>query len=73
MAEIRTDLGTEFNNETVSELFEALGIAHKMSTPYRHETIGKAERNHRSLNEYLRAYLNDRSKIKLAPSYTATT
>jgi hypothetical protein len=29
------------------------------STPYRPQTVGTVERNHRVLNEYLRMYIND--------------
>ena len=59
LKEIRTDLGTEFANNVVKELCNLLNISHKTSTPYRHETVGTVERNHRTLNEYLRAYIND--------------
>lgn len=59
MIQIRTDLGTEYKNETVMELFKLLGIDHKFSTAYHHQTLGTIERNHRVLNEYLRAYLNE--------------
>ena len=61
MSEIRTDLGTEFNNSLVSELLETLGITHMKSSSYRHQTVGTAEKNHRTLNEYLRTYLDDRT------------
>lgn len=59
MLEMLTDLGTEYKNQTIEELFKLLNITHKTSTAYHHETVGLIERNHRTLNEYLRAYLSD--------------
>lgn len=59
MAEIRTDMGTEYRNEIVKNLLQLIGTKHSMSTAYRHETVGSIERNHRIFNEYLRSYLND--------------
>lgn len=59
MKEIRTDMGTEYLNQTFSEITSLLNITHKTSTPYRPQTIGTVERSHRVLNEYLRMYTND--------------
>jgi Retroviral aspartyl protease./Reverse transcriptase (RNA-dependent DNA polymerase)./Integrase core domain. len=56
---IRTDLGTEYANNIMLELCKLLKIEHKTSTPYRHESLGTIERNHRTLNEYLRSYINN--------------
>lgn len=56
---ILTDLGTEFKNEILKELCTLLKINHSFSTAYHHETLGTVERNHRVLNEYLRAYINE--------------
>lgn len=56
--EIRSDCGTEFKNEIIRDLCEILNIKQTFSTAYRHETVGTAERNHRSLNEYIRAYVS---------------
>lgn len=56
---IRTDCGTEYRNAIISELCSMLKIKHDFSTPHHHETLGTIERNHRNVNEYLRAYLND--------------
>lgn len=58
MREIKTDMGTEFRNQLLSELCKLLEINQLMSTAYHHETVGAIERSHRTLNEYLRAYLN---------------
>lgn len=54
---ILSDLGTEYKNEIFARLAEILKIEHSFSTPYRHETVGSIERNHRTFNEYLRTYL----------------
>lgn len=59
MRSILTDLGTEYKNQTLEELCEILQIELVHSTAYHHETLGTIERNHRTLNEYLRTYLND--------------
>jgi hypothetical protein len=59
MKEIRTDMGTEYINETLTELNKLFDINHMTSTPYRPQTVGTVERNHRVLNEYLRMYIND--------------
>lgn len=56
--EMRTDLGTEYKNEIMTELCQMLNINHQTSTAYHHETVGTIERSHRTLNEYLRSYLN---------------
>lgn len=61
MREIKTDRGTEFDNQLMRELCELLGVKHCMSTAYHHETVGTSERNHRVFNEYLRAYLENNS------------
>lgn len=56
MKELRTDGGSEFKNALFSELCKLMGTDQKISTPHHHESVGSIERNHRSLNEYLRAY-----------------
>lgn len=56
---IVTDLGTEFKNQVLSEIFSLLNVNHNFSTAYHHETLGTVERNHRTFNEYLRAYLKE--------------
>lgn len=38
------------------ELCKLIGVTHDFSTPYHHQTLGGVERNHRVLNEYLRAF-----------------
>lgn len=58
MKEILTDRGTEYKNELMTEICKLMNIEHKTSTAYRHQTVGTVERNHRVLNEYMRAYLD---------------
>ena len=55
---ILTDMGTEYKNEIFKELCQLLKIEHKTSTPYHHQTLGSIERSHKTLNEYLRSYLD---------------
>lgn len=59
MKVLRSDLGTEFNNELIGELCKLMNVEHKMSTSYHHESVGTVERNHRVFNEYMRSYLVD--------------
>lgn len=59
MNSILSDRGTEYVNEITKELFALFNVQHKVSTAYHHETLGAIERNHRVLNEYLRAYNNE--------------
>lgn len=56
MKQMLTDLGTEYRNEVMKELCELMKIDHEFSTAYRHQILGSIERNHRVLNEYVRAY-----------------
>lgn len=60
MKEIRTDKGSEYKNEIMTELCRQMKINHQISTAYHHETVGSIERNHRTLNEYLRSYCNSK-------------
>lgn len=57
--EIRTDRGTEYNNKLIGEICKLLDIEQKLSTAYHHETLGTIERNHRTLNEYIRIYVSN--------------
>lgn len=59
MKRILTDRGTEYKNQIIHELCQLLNINQVTSTAYHHETLGSIERNHRVLNEYLRAYINE--------------
>lgn len=59
MAKIITDKGREYDNDLFKELSILLKVEHAISAPYHHETVGLAERSHRTLNQYLRAYMNE--------------
>lgn len=56
---IRTDKGTEYSNKLSTEIYNLLNIKHDISTAYHHETVGSIERNHRTLNEYIRIYVTN--------------
>lgn len=56
---LKSDMGSEFLNETMKEVCKLLKIEHITSTPYHHETLGSIERNHRVLNEYLLSFTTD--------------
>lgn len=49
----------EYKNQKLSDLGKMLNIEIKHSRAHHHETVGIIERNHRTMNEYLRSYLND--------------
>lgn len=57
--EIRTDCGTEYKNKLNEELCKMLNIKHNFTVPYRHESVGSIERNHRFFNQYFRSYIVD--------------
>ena len=57
--EVRSDQGTEYINEVVSQICKQLNIKQTFATDYHPETIGALERNHRCLNEYLRSFVNE--------------
>lgn len=44
---MKTDLCTEFKNETLAELNSLLNTEHNLSTAYRHQMLGTVERIHR--------------------------
>lgn len=58
MLEMTTDMGTEYKNKTIEEIFKHLNITHNTSIAYHHEIVGLIERSHRTLNEYLRSYIS---------------
>lgn len=57
--EIRSDCGTEYKNQIIDALCKMLRVDHKFTTPYRHESVGSIERNHRFFNEYIRSYIDN--------------
>lgn len=46
---LKSDKGTEFLNELMTQICKTLEIKHITSTPFHHETLGSIERNHRVL------------------------
>lgn len=56
--QLRTDQGSEYNNEVIEKICKHLEIKHTLSTAYHPQSIGALERNHRCLNEYLRSFTN---------------
>lgn len=67
---LKSDRGTEFNNELLKEVCNLLNINQKFSAPYHHQSIGSIERNHRVLNEYLLKFVDDYEWDKWIPYYT---
>lgn len=57
--QLLSDNMTEYANHLLKEIVQLLQIQHIPSTPYHPETMGFVERSHRTLNEYLRSYLNE--------------
>lgn len=60
--EMRSDRGTEYCNQIMTETCNILNIKHCTSTAYRHESVGSIERNHRFFNQYIRSYVNEISE-----------
>jgi IS30 family transposase len=60
---IVSDNGSQFVNETIKSLFEALQIEHIRINAYSHEENGLVERVNKEIMRYLRAIANER-KIK---------
>lgn len=57
--EMRSDQGSEYNNEIFCQIAKILKFKQTFSTAYHPQTIGALERNHRCLNEYLRSFTNE--------------
>ena len=56
--QILTDKGTEFKNELFYELTKLTQIQHKFAVGCRPQTLGMVEQGHRTLSEFLRAFLD---------------
>lgn len=67
---LKSDRGTEFTNQLMSEVCQLLDIKQIFSTPYHHETLGSIERNHRVLNEFLLNYCKDNQWDTWIPYFT---
>lgn len=61
MKSLRSDKGTEYENQIMSELCTLMNIEQKFSTAYHHQTVGSIERNDRTFNEYVRAFVSNMS------------
>ncbi|GJV21987.1 integrase, catalytic region, zinc finger, CCHC-type containing protein [Tanacetum coccineum] len=57
---IRTDNGTEFVNQVMSEYYEGVGIFHQKSVPRTPQQNGVVERRNRTLVEAARTMINSR-------------
>lgn len=62
MKRLKSDCGTEYKNRVVGDLCKLLNVKQKISTSHHHETLGTAERGHRTMNEYIRAYSSENSQ-----------
>lgn len=56
---LKSDNGTEYKNQLIDEFCKVFNVNQVFSVPYRHQTMGTVERCHRTMNEYLRSYVND--------------
>ncbi|ODM93365.1 hypothetical protein Ocin01_13318 [Orchesella cincta] len=59
---LQTDQGTNLTSELMRNVINLLGINHKTSTPFHFQTQGKCERQHDTLNERLRIFINENCK-----------
>ena len=68
--EFITDRGTTFTSNFWKALTQQLGIKHKLSTAFHPQTDGQTERTNRTLEQYLRAYVNypQNNWVELLPS-----
>jgi len=55
----RSDNGTEYVNEALSQYFNSKGIRHETTAPYCPESNGRAEREMRTIKDTARAMLSD--------------
>lgn len=67
---LKSDKGTEFKNQLMSEICRLLDIKQIFSAPYHHETLGSIERNHRVLNEFLLNFCKDNEWDYWIPYFT---
>lgn len=58
-----TDLGREFNSNSLKLKFRQLGIDHRKTTAYHPQTNGKTERFNRTLKNMLEKLLNNRARL----------
>lgn len=60
---ILSDNGTQFKNELVSALQQALQVTHNFTTPYSHEENSMVERANKEVNRHLRSIVYDKKLI----------
>jgi len=53
-----TDMGTEYKNSIINDLWKYLKINNITPTAHYHQTVGTVERSHRTFNEYIRSYIS---------------
>ena len=56
---LRTDNGTEYNNEDVQRFVANKGILHELTAPYHPEGNGRSERQNRTITEAMRTILKE--------------
>lgn len=59
MKQLKSDRGTEYENQILSEICNLMKTEQKIATAYHHQSVGTVERNHRVFNEYLRSFVID--------------
>jgi hypothetical protein len=59
-ASVISDRGPQFASETISYLYQRLGIKPILSTAYHPQTDGQSERTNQTLEQYLRLFTNHR-------------
>lgn len=58
MKTLISNMGTEYQNSTLTEPCTQLKIKMLTSTAYHHQTLGTTEKRHRTFNEYVRLYIS---------------
>lgn len=69
--EILSDCGTEYKNQLLNEICNMLDIKQTHSVPYRPQSVGTIERNHRVMNEYFRTYISNQQRWEEYVKYYA--
>ena len=67
---VRTDNGTEYVNDNLTEFFKGEGIIHELTPPYHHESLGAAERFNRTIITMVRSF--EQRQKQLWPYMCAT-
>ncbi len=57
---LQTDLATNFCSELMQDVLRLLGITHKTSTSYHWQTQGKCEKQHDTINEKMRMFIDSK-------------